>query len=221
MNANVKRDHISQTNHNRDRQDKTEDFPGLIIAKTNVRATSLDDKNKMLIDGTIVNYGKKLIVRLMRTVDLLALLDSALTNKKGPTCGTPMSRSSSATSASAYADTRRVDPQWSLNATLNRRRWASLSKPARSTQWSCGPVASVAVRGPTEPGGLDCCDQEDGLDLIFWQVSFDCSLFLRKRTARSLRGRRTGIGRIEIEDRTCHEHIEPISQNRACCCRRR
>ncbi len=33
---------------------------------------------------------------------------------------------------------------------------------------------------------------------------------------RSLRGRRTGIGRIKIEDRTCHEPIEPISQNRAC-----
>ncbi len=42
-----------------------------------------------------------------------------------------------------------------------------------------------------------------------------------KRSTRSLRGRRTGIGRIEIEDRTCHEHIEPISQNRAGCCRRR
>ncbi len=41
------------------------------------------------------------------------------------------------------------------------------------------------------------------------------------QATRSLRGRRTGIGRIEIEDRTCHEHIEPISQNRACCCRRR
>ena len=36
------------------------------------------------------------------------------------------------------------------------------------------------------------------------------------RAYRSLRGRRTGIGRIKIEDRTCHEPIEPISQNRAC-----
>ena len=39
---------------------------------------------------------------------------------------------------------------------------------------------------------------------------------VQKFIARSLRGRRTGIGRIKIEDRTCHEPIEPISQNRAC-----
>ena len=39
--------------------------------------------------------------------------------------------------------------------------------------------------------------------------------------ARSLRGRRTGIGRIEIEDRTCHEPTDHIFRNRTCCCRRR
>ena len=38
---------------------------------------------------------------------------------------------------------------------------------------------------------------------------------------RSLRGRRTGIGRIEIEDRTCHEPTDHIFRNRTCCCRRR
>ena len=43
----------------------------------------------------------------------------------------------------------------------------------------------------------------------------------KRHYTRSLRGRRTGIGRIEIEDRTCHEPTDHIFRNRTCCCRRR
>ena len=57
------------------------------------------------------------------------------------------------------------------------------------------------------------------LDNLDWSQL--AGAFLEAVAPRSLRGRRTGIGRIEIEDRTCHEPTDHIFRNRTCCCRRR
>ena len=52
----------------------------------------------------------------------------------------------------------------------------------------------------------------DEKPLFAFQISSTSS----GRRSRSLRGRRTEIGREWMEDRACHELTEPIFQNRAC-----
>lgn len=73
VNSGVKREHISQVDINRERQELAPDFPALLIINTKMAATSLKDKDLQVASELI----KKAVtdkVLIVRTLDLLNLI---------------------------------------------------------------------------------------------------------------------------------------------------
>jgi hypothetical protein len=82
LTADIDRAAVSQANLNRDRNGLKEDFPAFIIVNTFMESTDLKERDQP-IPAEIVEYAEKLNFRVMRVLDLLKILDEALTKSPG------------------------------------------------------------------------------------------------------------------------------------------
>lgn len=72
--GNIAREDINQVDSHRERLDLQDDFPGILIVNTFLKATSIKDKEKT-INKEQIKHAVKMKVLIMRTIDLLNVLN--------------------------------------------------------------------------------------------------------------------------------------------------
>ena len=75
LNQNVKREHITKLVMHREERNKPDDFPSILIANTFAGATTIPDKDKQRVGEREVAKAVRDHVLVVRTLDLLRLLD--------------------------------------------------------------------------------------------------------------------------------------------------
>ena len=80
LNNNVQRGDIDQLDSHREKNDLNENFPALLIANTFMKSNSLDNKNQA-IHPNIIKKAVQDKILMMRTLDLLGVLNLKLTNR--------------------------------------------------------------------------------------------------------------------------------------------
>lgn len=82
-NRGVKREHINQADSHRERSGFDHEFPSLLIVNTHIRnARSLDEKDQE-IAAEQVRHAVKMKILILRTIDLLGLLQNYMAGKLG------------------------------------------------------------------------------------------------------------------------------------------
>jgi len=74
MNSGVRQEDVSQINFHRDRAGLAETLPGVLVANSSRKVTSIQDRLGAEIDGKQIQYARNQNVLIVRTIDLLFLM---------------------------------------------------------------------------------------------------------------------------------------------------